>query len=698
MNAQASVEDTPRTPDLLPSLLGRTRSRGRARSWAPLSGSGDGELADAPSPACSRRGSLRLARFIALAVAALLFLALPQAASASLSWSGPIALDGTNALTGVACPSTSQCTAVDDAGEQVTFDPASPGTPTPTTIDQPDLDGYGDLIGVACPSTSQCTAVDEFGNEVTFDPASPGTPTPTWLGIVGGNDDFASGVACPSTSQCTVVDADGEQGTFDPASLGTATWTPIDGNTYYASNGVACPSTSQCTAVGSDGSAQQVTFDPASPGTPTPTTIDSTNNSLVWVACPSTSQCTAVDDGGGQVTFDPASPETQTPTTIGSGYGSVLGAVACPSTSQCTAVGGAGQQVTFDPASPETPTPTTIDNTGLTGVACPSASLCVAVDNDGKAFVDQGSGVAPPANTSPPTVPPANTSHPTTCGGTSSSAAFTALAIARSDTQCSTELADESVFAESAAEHAGYLCHSPPGTNAITGVTPVVDEVSRIAWICHMSGWIATSDYNAWAEGRDRGLPGPQIRQALAKAHPPDPSFGVVFRPKPFAVPALGRTCPSLRGASCRRLRVAELGYLRALADVASLSEAVGVTANRFGGAKDAGDMHAESLQSVAEAKYLPLQANAVGELRRAGRRFGTALERDRINTVLTAKQVAQGRKQLRRLDGIPRSLVTSLERDGLITSRKDLERIIASLLKKAPRARATTLAQVLEM
>ena len=68
--------------------------------------------------------------------------------------------------------------------------------------------------------------------------------------------------------------------------------------------------------------------------------------------------------------------------------------------------------------------------------------------------------------------------------------------------------------------------------------------------------------------------------------------------------------------------------------------------------------MHAESLQSVAEAKYLPLQANAVGELRRAGRRFGTALERDRINTVLTAKQVAQGRKQLRRLDGIPRSLV----------------------------------------
>ena len=65
---------------------------------------------------------------------------------------------------------------------------------------------------------------------------------------------------------------------------------------------------------------------------------------------------------------------------------------------------------------------------------------------------------------------------------------------------------------------------------------------------------------------------------------------------------------------------------------------------------------------------------------------------------MFSAKQVAQGRKQLGKPDGIPRSLVTSLERDGLITSRKDLEQIIASLLKKAPRARATTLAQILEM
>jgi len=35
----------------------------------------------------------------------------------------------------VACPSVSQCTAVGDSGQQVTFNPTAPGTPTPTTID-----------------------------------------------------------------------------------------------------------------------------------------------------------------------------------------------------------------------------------------------------------------------------------------------------------------------------------------------------------------------------------------------------------------------------------------------------------------------------------------------------------------------------------------------------------------------------------
>ena len=44
----------------------------------------------------------------------------------------------------------------------------------PTTIDN----GYG-LNDVACPSSSQCAAVDSNGQEVTFNPTSPGSPTAT---------------------------------------------------------------------------------------------------------------------------------------------------------------------------------------------------------------------------------------------------------------------------------------------------------------------------------------------------------------------------------------------------------------------------------------------------------------------------------------------------------------------------------------
>ena len=55
------------------------------------------------------------------------------ASAASLSWSAPRQLDRPSfpftALYGLACPSVSQCTAVDAAGRQVTFNPGAPGTP-----------------------------------------------------------------------------------------------------------------------------------------------------------------------------------------------------------------------------------------------------------------------------------------------------------------------------------------------------------------------------------------------------------------------------------------------------------------------------------------------------------------------------------------------------------------------------------------
>jgi len=73
----------------------------------------------------------------------------------------------------------SQCTAVGDDvnGMQVTFNPSAPGTATATII----AAGRNQPVAVACPSVSQCPALDGSGGEVTFDPSAPGTPTPATI-------------------------------------------------------------------------------------------------------------------------------------------------------------------------------------------------------------------------------------------------------------------------------------------------------------------------------------------------------------------------------------------------------------------------------------------------------------------------------------------------------------------------------------
>ena len=93
----------------------------------------------------------------------------------------------------MACPSTTQCTAVDGIGRQVAFAPTSPASATINLID-----GTNVLNGVACPPTTppadgKCTAVDGSGQEITFLPATPGTPTP--VSIDGGQ--VLSAVALP---------------------------------------------------------------------------------------------------------------------------------------------------------------------------------------------------------------------------------------------------------------------------------------------------------------------------------------------------------------------------------------------------------------------------------------------------------------------------------------------------------------------
>jgi hypothetical protein len=234
-----------------------------------------------------------------------------------------------------AAPGT-QCTAV-GGGQMVTFNPASPGTATPVSIGVDSTAGSA-MTDVACPSATQCTAVDQAGRELTFNPASPGTPAPVTLD----NGTNLLSVACVSVTQCTTVGYSGfgagREITFNPQSPGAPTPITIDsGHDLYQ---VACVAQTQCTAldVGIGGSGgHEVTFDPTAPGKPTPLTID-TATWFFGLACGSATDCVAIDNQGNVIEGDPTSASAWTVTPLDPAN---LAAVAC-SPGWCAAVDNGG--------------------------------------------------------------------------------------------------------------------------------------------------------------------------------------------------------------------------------------------------------------------------------------------------------------------------------------------------------------------
>jgi hypothetical protein len=170
----------------------------------------------------------------------------------------------------VACPSATQCTAVDGIGQQVTFDPASPGTPTPTPTT---IDPNSTLTAIACVSADECTAIDATGHETTARATSTtslactpstvktGTPTTctTTVTDTQSNGSTPTGTvsftASPTTGQfanprCTLnatatTAIASCQTTFTPSAAASYTLTAgyTGDNTHLASSGLSTPIT-----------------------------------------------------------------------------------------------------------------------------------------------------------------------------------------------------------------------------------------------------------------------------------------------------------------------------------------------------------------------------------------------------------------------------------------------------------------------
>jgi hypothetical protein len=319
-----------------------------------------------------------------------------------------------NYLLGVACPSSTACTAFG-------FSRVSNNSGTPLTLAQrwnghhwrlehtpnPGRVRGAQLLGLSCTSPSPCQAVGqttagtlaERWNGTTW--AIEHTPSPAGTAASG-----LEGVSCTSRSSCIAVGA--AFTTFDGNSVGTLaerwnghTWriqpTPTSYSRGSFLGGVSCTSASACTATGStasgllaerwNGHKWSIQHVPNPPG--------ATSSGIGAVSCTSASVCTAVG-----AAFDSSQNLAGTvaerwnghrwhiqPTPTSKTTGDGFGAVSCTSASACTAVGNTASRLLAErwngTAWTVQPTPTPLaavgQGPGFSGVSCPSSKTCTAV-------------------------------------------------------------------------------------------------------------------------------------------------------------------------------------------------------------------------------------------------------------------------------------------------------------------------------
>jgi hypothetical protein len=247
--------------------------------------------------------------------------------------------DSAIGLLAVACASPTTCVAVGyDArntrsGVEASFDPSSLSSATYADVPGSDL-----FAAVACPSVTECVAVDDLGDESTFSPTDAGDGQTANVDDVNEFDDL-NAVACPTTTQCTAVDVNGVETTFDPTNPGQASSVTIhtDAQSSSSLNTLACPTTTQCTAIGEDGDA--VTFNPQSGS------VDNTVHlvsGVQAVQCVSRDDCVAVAQNGESYEGDPTTGDAWTSTRIANA--DALGGLTCLSSTECVTVDSAGSE------------------------------------------------------------------------------------------------------------------------------------------------------------------------------------------------------------------------------------------------------------------------------------------------------------------------------------------------------------------
>ena len=303
-----------------------------------------------------------------------------------LQWGTPTPADDQapygvpGALSGISCPSSTLCAAVDDSGDLVTSTDPTGGSADWTDVAVGSAPQY---YGVSCPTATLCVAVDGAGDVVTSTDPTGGAGS--WTVTSVDADEHLLDVSCPTATLCVAGDSDGHVLTSTDPAGGAASWSTTEVDATNGITGISCPSAALCVAT--DGVGTVLTSSDPTGGSASwsPGDVDGTD-ALSGVSCPTATLCVAVDTVGDVVaSTDPAGGAADWTVVDADGTAGLV-AVSCPTTSLCTATDALGAVVTStDPTGgADDWTVADVDGTrDLPAVSCPSASLCVAADQGG---------------------------------------------------------------------------------------------------------------------------------------------------------------------------------------------------------------------------------------------------------------------------------------------------------------------------
>ena len=186
----------------------------------------------------------------------------------------------------------------DNRGRVAAFNPVGPSHMSLTTISDADAA----LLSASCVSATECVAITEFEQVLTFNPLAPALATP--MAIDRTSNETATGligISCTSASQCVVLDFKGQELTLNPQAVGNPKPTPVAGGKLLF--GLDCVAATSCVALGQKGTI--VTFDPTAPGHVV--SAKPAHGPFADTTCPTPKQCSVVARPNRIFTFDPGS-------------------------------------------------------------------------------------------------------------------------------------------------------------------------------------------------------------------------------------------------------------------------------------------------------------------------------------------------------------------------------------------------------